>query len=91
MLIWWSSFARFDPDLMDKYGNALIENEFHVNKNILRPTRKTRDQIEILSNFMFREPARRYTGKFMAWDILASAALTTVDHVCLSIYFSVHH
>lgn len=55
---------RFDPELVDKYGNSLIDNEFHVSKNILRPTRRTREQIELLSNFKYREPARRYTGEF---------------------------
>lgn len=54
---------RFDPDLIDKYGNSLIENEFYVNKVILRPTRKTRDNIEILSSIKYREPPRRYTGE----------------------------
>lgn len=58
---------RFDPDLIDKYGNSLIENEFYVNKNILRPTRKTRDHIEILSNIKYREPSKRYSGKLTWW------------------------
>lgn len=58
---------RFDPDLIDKYGNQQIDNEYHVNRNILRPTRKTRDQIEILSNLKYREPGRRYIGKFTTW------------------------
>jgi hypothetical protein len=57
------SYSRFDPDLIDKYGNALIENEYHVNKNILRPTRKTRDQIEILSKIKYPDTPRRYTEK----------------------------
>jgi 3-phenylpropionate/cinnamic acid dioxygenase small subunit len=56
------SYSRFDPDLIDKYGNALIENEYHVSKNILRPTRKTRDQIEILSKIKYPDTPRRYTG-----------------------------
>lgn len=58
-----SFYSRFDPDLIDKYGNSLIDNEFYVNKYILRPTRKTRDHIEILSNIKYREPARRYSGE----------------------------
>lgn len=56
--------CRFDPDLIDKYGNKLIDNEFYVNKNILRPTRKTRDQIEILSKIKYPDPPRRYTGEW---------------------------
>lgn len=55
---------RFDSDLIDRYGNSLIDNEFHVSKNIIRPTRKTRDQIEILSHFKYPESAKRYTGEY---------------------------
>ena len=57
------TYSRFDPDLIDKYGNKLIDNEFYVNKHILRPTRKTRDQIEILSKIKYPDPPRRYTGE----------------------------
>lgn len=48
---------------MDKYGKSLIENEVHVNKNILRPTRSTRDRIEILSRIKYQEPTKR--GKYL--------------------------
>lgn len=55
---------RFDRDAVpDKYGDQQIENEFYVNKNILRPTRKTRDQIEILSTLKYRELPKRYSGE----------------------------
>ncbi|KAL7022804.1 hypothetical protein ACKWTF_012390 [Chironomus riparius] len=57
------SYSRFDRDSVpDKYGDQQIENEFYVNKNILRPTRKTRDQIEILSTLKYRELPKRYSG-----------------------------
>ncbi|KAL7022803.1 hypothetical protein ACKWTF_012390 [Chironomus riparius] len=57
------SYSRFDRDSVpDKYGDQQIENEFYVNKNILRPTRKTRDQIEILSTLKYRELPKRYSA-----------------------------
>lgn len=56
--------SRYDRDAVpDKYGDQQIENEFYVNKNILRPTRKTRDQIEILSTLKYRELPKRYSGE----------------------------
>lgn len=55
--------CRFDSaPMFEKFGMSSIDNEFHVSKNILRPTRKIRDEIDILSKY--REPARRYNGKY---------------------------
>lgn len=56
---------RYDSDFIpDKYGDKDIENEIYVNKNILRPTRKTRDRIELLSNLSkYRDAPKRYSGK----------------------------
>lgn len=61
-----NSQSRFDaPEYSDRY----IDNEYHASKNILMPTRRTRDQIEILSKYKFREPAKRYSGKLVIIDI----------------------
>lgn len=63
-IIFFFSFLRFDSDYIpDKYGDKDIENEIYVNKNILRPTRSTRDRIELLSNLKYREQPKRYSGK----------------------------
>jgi hypothetical protein len=53
-----NNYSKFDaPEYSDRY----IDNEYHASKNILMPTRRTRDQIEILSKYKFREPAKRYS------------------------------
>lgn len=69
--------------MIDKYGNAQIDNEFYVNKNILRPTRRTRDNIEILSN-LYREPAKRYSGEFRDENQFPSYNKSTkAQYLCL--------
>lgn len=74
---------RFDYDLIDKYGNAQIDNEFYVNKNILRPTRRTRDNIEILSS-LYRDPPKRYSGEFRDKYYLPSYNKSTkAQYLCL--------
>lgn len=57
--------GRIERDLIDKYGAAIIENEFYVNKNILRPTQRVREHIETLSNIKYRESPRRYVGELI--------------------------
>jgi hypothetical protein len=60
-----SKYSRFDRDFVpDKYGDKEIENEIYVNKNILRPTRKTRDRIELLANMKYPAP-KRYSATIL--------------------------
>jgi hypothetical protein len=57
-------FCRFDRDTIpDKYGDKDIENEVYVSKSILRPTRKTRDRIELLANLKYPLTKPRYSGE----------------------------
>jgi hypothetical protein len=57
-------YFRFDRDTIpDRFGDKDIENEIYVNKNILRPTRRTRDQIELLACLKYRDAPKRYSGK----------------------------
>lgn len=59
-------FHRFDPDTVpDKLGDNAINNEYYCNKNILRPTRSTRDQIEILSKIKYGDQCKGYNGRFI--------------------------
>jgi hypothetical protein len=39
-----------------------VDNEFHVSKNIVRPSKKIRDEIEYLSRCRI-DPSKRYVGK----------------------------
>jgi len=52
-------YSRYESDY-DKYATSAIENEFYVNKVILRPTRQIRDHIEVLSN-IYRDANRSYS------------------------------
>jgi len=52
-------YSRYESDY-DKYATSAIENEYYVNKLILRPTRQIRDHIEVLSN-IYRDANRSYS------------------------------
>jgi hypothetical protein len=52
-------YSRYESDY-DNYARSAIENEFYVNKLILRPTRQIRDHIEVLSN-IYRDANRSYS------------------------------
>jgi hypothetical protein len=52
-------YSRYESDY-DKYASSALENEFYVNKVILRPTRQIRDHIQVLSN-IYRDSNRSYS------------------------------
>jgi hypothetical protein len=53
---YYDSLSRYSES-SDKWAQHALENEVYVNQNILRPTRKTRDHIEVLSN-LYREQSK---------------------------------